>query len=166
MYKKEKRALKQETPKLKNDIWVQKVSIMYIQPNLQCCQVLLFVAYHRIMWMNFVRLPSTSWVNFEAVLIWIFSDTAVNHVPLLPTWWFIHTTHKLPGGGGHTCKREEKSSKHTSDRKNVDELFRWGKIMIRNIYKVWYGNVDWIFVAQEREDWQVSVSVEIQFWVQ
>jgi len=49
MYKKEKRALKQETPKLKNDIWVQKVSIMYIQPNLQCCQVLLFVAYHRIM---------------------------------------------------------------------------------------------------------------------
>ena len=32
--------------------------------------------------------------------------------------------------------------------------------------QVWYGNVDWIFVAQEREDWQAYVSVAIQFWVQ
>jgi len=54
---------------MKNDIRVQKVNFAYIQPNLQCCQVLLFVVYHRIVRMNFVSLPSTSWVNFEAVLI-------------------------------------------------------------------------------------------------
>ena len=72
MRMKEKRALNQENKKLKNDIRVQKVSFAYVQTNLQGCQILLFVVYHRIVQVNFVSLPSTSWVNFEAVLIWIF----------------------------------------------------------------------------------------------
>jgi hypothetical protein len=44
-HNKEKRDLKRENQQLKNDNHVQKVSVAYIQPNLQCCQDLLFVAW-------------------------------------------------------------------------------------------------------------------------
>jgi hypothetical protein len=46
---KEKRVHVKENKDLKNDIRALKVSVTYIHPNLQCYQVLLFVAYHRIM---------------------------------------------------------------------------------------------------------------------
>ena len=68
-HREEKMALMQENRKLKNDIRIQRVSFVYVQTNVQCCQVLLFVVYHRIVQVNFVSLPTTSWVNFEAVLI-------------------------------------------------------------------------------------------------
>ncbi len=35
-----------------------------------------------------------------------------------------------------TCTREEKSSRHASDRQNAGDLFRWGKLLIWDIYKV------------------------------
>jgi hypothetical protein len=35
---KEKRALKQENQKLKNDIWLEEVSVVYIQCYLECCR--------------------------------------------------------------------------------------------------------------------------------
>jgi len=44
-----KRVLEEEAKDLKNDIWFLNVSVAYIHPNVQCCQVLLFVAHHRIM---------------------------------------------------------------------------------------------------------------------
>jgi hypothetical protein len=44
-HKKEKRTLKGEIKQLKNDSRVQKVSVACIQPNLQCCQDLSFVAW-------------------------------------------------------------------------------------------------------------------------
>ena len=68
-HREEKMALMQENRKLKNDIRIQRVSFVYVQTNVQCCQVLLFVVYLRIVQVNFVSLPTTSWVNFEAVLI-------------------------------------------------------------------------------------------------
>ena len=46
---KEKRVHVKEKKVLKNDMLALKVSVAYIHPNLQCYQVLLFVAYHRIM---------------------------------------------------------------------------------------------------------------------
>jgi hypothetical protein len=44
------------------------------------------------------------------------------------------------GGMGGSCSiftSEEKSTRHASDRKNVGDLFRWGKILIWDIYKVY-----------------------------
>jgi hypothetical protein len=44
-----KRVLEEEAKDLENDIRVLNVSVAYIHPNLQCRQVLLFAAHHRIM---------------------------------------------------------------------------------------------------------------------
>jgi hypothetical protein len=44
-----KRVLEDKAKDLKNDIQILKVSVAYIHPNLQCCEVFLFVAHHRIM---------------------------------------------------------------------------------------------------------------------
>ena len=49
LLKDRKRVMKEEAKDLKNDIRVLKVSVVYIHRNLQCCQVVLFVSYHRIM---------------------------------------------------------------------------------------------------------------------
>ena len=38
------------------------------------------------------------------------------------------------------------------------------KILIWNTKEVWYENVDWIFVAQDMEDWQAGVNVGEQ-WI-
>ena len=35
-----------------------------------------------------------------------------------------------------------------------------------DIWKVLYENVDWIFVAEDREDWQDGVIMVVGFWVQ
>jgi hypothetical protein len=51
------------------------------------------------------------------------------------------------------------------NRKDVDAIFRGGRILIWDIYKVWY-NMNWIFLTQDREDWQAYVNLEMQFWVQ
>ena len=46
---KEKRVHVKQNKNLNNDIRDMKVSVAYIHPNLQCYQVLLFPAYHRVM---------------------------------------------------------------------------------------------------------------------
>jgi hypothetical protein len=40
-----------------------------------------------------------------------------------------------------------------------------GETMMWDTYEV-YENVNWIFVAQNVEDWQACVNVEVEFWVQ
>jgi hypothetical protein len=50
-YNREKRTLREEMKQMKIDNRIQKVSVSYIQPNLQCCQGLFIcdMAYQRIM---------------------------------------------------------------------------------------------------------------------
>jgi hypothetical protein len=50
-YNREKRALKEEMRQMKIDNRVQKVSVAYIKPNLQCCKgpFICDMSYQRIM---------------------------------------------------------------------------------------------------------------------
>jgi hypothetical protein len=67
----EKRDLLKQLREVKTDMWSLKVSFVYINPNPYCYQILLFVAFHRVMGMEIVSLPSTAWINFKTACIQI-----------------------------------------------------------------------------------------------
>jgi hypothetical protein len=52
-----------------------------------------------------------------------------------------------------------------TERNHLEELGLDGRVLLKWIFKNWYGNMDWIDLAQDRDRWRSVVQVAINLGV-